>query len=188
VEAGCSTLFIGFESVDPRALKEMKKSQTAEEIRYAVRQIRSRGIHVHGMFVFGFDSDTPETTRATVDFALAEKIDSAQFLLLTPLPGSSFYERMAAERRLLDTAWDTYDAHHVKFSPLGFTPYELQRAQIEAHRRFYAPLQVIARLLRGRTGGFVIGVYAAMLNRRWQRMERGYLEFLRALRPLPAAF
>ncbi len=86
-EAGCATLFIGFESVDPKALKEMKKNQTVEEIRHAIREIRSRKIHVHGMFVFGFDSDTAETTRATVDFALAEKIDSAQFLILTPLPG-----------------------------------------------------------------------------------------------------
>jgi radical SAM superfamily enzyme YgiQ (UPF0313 family) len=185
-EAGCSTLFIGFESVDPEALREMKKSQTVDEIRYAVRQIRSRGIHVHGMFVFGFDSDTPRSTRATVDFALAEKIDSAQFLLLTPLPGSSFYEKMSTEGRLLDTAWETYDAHHVKFLPAGFTPYGLQWAQIDAHRRFYGPLRVLARLLRGRTGGFVIGVYASALNRRWQRMERGYLEILRALRPAAA--
>jgi radical SAM superfamily enzyme YgiQ (UPF0313 family) len=183
-EAGCTTLFIGFESVDPLALREMKKSQTVDEIRHAVRQIRARGIHVHGMFVFGFDSDTPATTRATVDFALAEKIDSAQFLLLTPLPGSSFYERMAAEGRLLDTAWDTYDAHHVKFAPRGFTPYGLALAQIYAHSRFYAPLPVIARLLRGRVGGFVIGLYASVLNHRWQRMERAYLQFLRTLQPM----
>jgi radical SAM superfamily enzyme YgiQ (UPF0313 family) len=184
-KAGCATLFIGFESVDPKALKEMKKSQTAEEIRHAIREIRARRIHVHGMFVFGFDSDTPATTRATVDFALAEKIDSAQFLILTPLPGSSFYTEMSEQGRLLDTAWDTYDAHHVKFAPRGFTPYELQKSQIEAHRRFYAPLPVIARLLRGRVAGFVIGVYASKLNRQWQRMEKGYLELLRALRPLP---
>jgi radical SAM superfamily enzyme YgiQ (UPF0313 family) len=186
-QAGCSTLFIGLESVDPEALREMKKSQTVDEIRFAVRQIRSRGINVHGMFVFGFDSDTPRGTRATVDFALAEKIDSAQFLLLTPLPGSTFYEKMSAEGRLLDTAWETYDAHHVKFVPAGFTPYELQRTQIDAHRRFYGPRHVLARLLRGRMGGFVIGVYASALNRRWQRMERGYLALLRGLRPSAVA-
>ena len=185
--AGCTTLFIGFESVDPVALREMKKNQSVEEIRTAIRAIRAHRIHVHGMFVFGFDSDTPATTRATVDFALAEKIDSAQFLLLTPLPGSAFYADVAAQDRLLDRAWDTYDAHHVKFRPAGFTPYELQRAQIEAHRRFYAPHHVVARLLRGRVAGFVIGVYASRLNRQWQRMERRYLDLLRALRPLPVS-
>src|SRR5208337_4910156 len=109
------TLFIGLESVDPAALKEMQKRQSVEEIRFAIREIRKRRIHVHGMFVFGFDSDTPATTRATVDFALAEKIDSAQFLILTPLPGSSFYTAMSSQGRLIDTSWDTYDTMHVKF-------------------------------------------------------------------------
>jgi len=179
--AGCSALYIGFESVDPKALREMKKNQTVEEIRGAIREIRKRNIHVHGMFVFGFDSDLPSTTRATVSFALREKIDSAQFLILTPLPGSGFYTRMVEEGRLLDREWDTYDAHHVKFRPRGFSPWELQRAQIEAHSRFYSPLNVLRRLFRGRAKGFIIGIYASALNRRWQRIERGYLQLLRAV-------
>jgi len=181
-EAGCTSLYIGFESVDPAALKEMNKNQTVDEIRRAIREIRKRRIHVHGMFVFGFDSDTPATTRATVTFALAEKIDTTQFLILTPLPGSGFYTKMLAEGRLIDKAWDTYDAHHVKFIPRGFTPWELQIAQIRAHARFYSPWHVIARLFRGSTAGFVVGVYASALNRKWQRLERDYLRQLRRLR------
>lgn len=186
-EAGCTSLYIGFESVDPAALREMNKNQTVEDIRHAIRQIRRRRIHVHGMFVFGFDSDTPASTRATVSFALAERIDSAQFLILTPLPGSSFHAAALAEGRLIDSAWDTYDAHHVKFIPRGFTPWELQRAQIGAHARFYSLRHVAARLLRGSTVGFFIGVYAGALNRRWQRLERDYLRRLRLLLPAPAA-
>ncbi|MGO9412029.1 MAG: B12-binding domain-containing radical SAM protein [Spirochaetia bacterium] len=189
VKAGCTSLYIGFESVDPKALKEMKKSQSVEDIRFAIREVRKRKIHVHGMFVFGFDSDTPDSARATVDFAIAEKIDSTQFMILTPLPGSGFYARMLEEGRLLDTEWDTFDAHHVKFVPRGFTPWELQRAQIDAHTRFYALMRVVARLLRGRVGGFLVGVYAHALNRRWQRVERDYLAWLRRLNlaPTPSA-
>lgn len=186
-QAGCTALYIGFESVDPAALKEMKKNQTVDQIRHAIREVRRRRIHVHGMFVFGFDSDTPATTRATVSFALAEKIDSAQFLILTPLPGSGFHTAMGAEGRLIDNAWDTYDAHHVKFLPRGFTPWELQLAQIGAHARFYSPWHVLARLLRGSTVGFFVGVYAGALNRKWQRLERDYLRRLRLMLPAPAA-
>ncbi len=185
-QAGCNTLYIGFESVDPAALQEMNKRQTVEEIRSAIREIHKRKIHVHGMFVFGFDSDTPATTRATIDFALAEKIETAQFLVLTPLPGSSFYTQMLAEGRLIDKSWDNYDAHHVTFAPRGFTPWELQRAQIKAHARFYSPVHILARLLRGRIGGFVVGVYARLLNKKWQRLERDYLRLLRLRRPAPA--
>ncbi len=185
VQAGCTSLYIGFESVDPQALREMKKSQTVDDIRFAIREIRRRGIHIHGMFVFGFDSDTPESARATVDFALAEKVDTVQFMILTPLPGSGFYSRVLAEGRLIDRQWDTFDAHHVKFVPRRFTPWELQRAQIDGHSRFYSLLRVAARLLRGRVTGFLVGIYAHALNRRWQRQERGYLSWLRRLRPAP---
>ncbi|HVO38494.1 MAG TPA: radical SAM protein [Spirochaetia bacterium] len=185
-QAGCTSLYIGFESVDPEALREMKKSQSVEDIRHAIREVRRRNIHVHGMFVFGFDSDTPRSARATVSFAIAEKVDSTQFMILTPLPGSGFYSRMLAEGRLFDTAWDTYDAHHVKFMPRGFTPWELQWAQIEAHTRFYSTPRVFGRLLRGHIGGFLVGLYAHALNRRWQREERQYLRWLRMLRPAPS--
>lgn len=185
-QAGCTSLYIGFESVDPQALREMNKNQSVEEIRHAIREIRDRRIHVHGMFVFGFDADTPATTKATVRFALREKIDTAQFLILTPLPGTGFYSRMLEEGRLLDTSWEAYDAHHVKFNPRRFSPWELQRAQIMAHARFYAPWHVLARLLRGSLGGFFVGMYAWALNRRWVRIERDYLRRLR-LRTTPSA-
>jgi radical SAM superfamily enzyme YgiQ (UPF0313 family) len=185
-EAGCIYLYIGFESVDPVALREMHKNQTVSDMRTAIREIHKRRIGIHGMFVFGFDSDTPRSARATVDFAIEERVDTAQFLILTPLPGSDFHARMLEEGRILDRGWDTYDAHHVKFIPRGFTPWELQQAQIKAHTRFYSPLRVLGRLVRGSVAGFVIGLYARGLNRRWQVQERDYLRWLRMLRPRPA--
>ncbi len=179
-KAGCTTLYIGFESVDPESLKEMKKDQTVEEIRTAIAAIRAHKIHIHGMFVFGFDSDTQAKARATVKFAIKEKIDSAQFLILAPLPGTPTYSKLTDERRILDRAWDTYDAHHVKFRPLHFSPWELQRMQIEAHSRFYSPFQIVRKLLRGKLLGFFIGIYGNLLNKRWQRKERSYLSVLRS--------
>jgi len=183
-EAGCTIMYIGFESVDEASLKAMKKSQTTEEMHNAIGLIHAAGIAIHGMFVLGFDTDTPRGVRETVRFAVREKISSAQFLILTPLPGSEFYSQMVTEGRILDTEWDTYDAHHVKFRPAQFTPWELQMEQVKAHAWFYSPLQVARRLLRGRFASVVIGLYAQALNRRWKREERGYL---RTLRSAPAS-
>jgi len=176
VKAGCELLYIGFESVDPEALKEMKKSQTVEEIKWAIKEIRKRGIHIHGMFVFGFDVDTLQTTRACVDFAIKEKIDTVQFIILTPFPGTELYSRMEDENRIIDYQWDQYDGHHVKFIPKKMSVWELQQAQIEAHKRFYAIKHVISRLLRRRIWAFLIGIYANRLNRKWVKWEKTYLE------------
>ena len=115
-------MYIGFESVDEASLKAMKKSQTAEEMHGAIGLIHAAGIAIHGMFVLGFDTDTPRGVRETVRFAVRERIYSAQFLMLTPLPGSEFYSQMVAEGRILDTDWDNYDAHHVNFRPARVHP------------------------------------------------------------------
>ncbi len=178
-EAGCRSLFIGFESVDEENLREMRKGQTPQEIAHAIREIQRRRIHVHGMFVLGFDADTPEKVRATVDFALRHRIDTTQFSILTPIPGSELFGELQQQGRILDYQWDTYDGHHVKFLPARFTVWELQKAQIYAHLRFFALNQVIARLFRGRFRAFFMGVYARSLNHRWLRWERDYLRRIR---------
>lgn len=180
VEAGCMALYIGFESVNPGALVEMKKKLNVEEMESTIRELRRRKIHIHGMFVLGFDSDTPKSVQSTVSFALSQKIDSAQFLILTPLPGTELYRSLEQEGRILDRRWDTFDGHHVKFRPIGFSPWTLQKAQIDAHARFYSPMQIARRLARGRWYGFLIGMYANALNRRWKHEEA---EYIRSLKP-----
>jgi radical SAM superfamily enzyme YgiQ (UPF0313 family) len=63
--AGCHTVFIGFESVNPESLQEMKKKQNLEDILEAIRIVQAAGIHIHGMFVFGFENDDWGTVEAT---------------------------------------------------------------------------------------------------------------------------
>ncbi len=178
-QAGCQVLFIGFESVHPAALKEMHKSQSPQEISNAIREIRKRGIHIHGMFVLGFDADTPETARSTVDFALQKRIDSCQFMILTPLPGTSVFESMKRENRFVNYDWETFDGHHVNFLPLGFSLWGLQRMQIQAHARFFRLGRVLRNLFEGRLRAWRMGQYARVFSRRWLRWEKSYLQKIR---------
>jgi len=178
-DAGCQVLFIGFESVHAAALKEMHKSQTPLEIATAIREIRKRRIHIHGMFVLGFDADTPQTVRATVDFAMQKRIDTCQFMILTPLPGTSLFESMKRENRLVNYDWETFDGHHVNFVPLRFSLWELQRMQIQAHARFFRLGRVLRHLFEGRFRAWRMGQYARVFGRRWLRGERSYLRKIR---------
>lgn len=180
-KAGCVTVYIGIESVNPESLKEMKKAQSVKDIEWGIKEIRKRRIHIHGMFVFGFDSDTKATTQATVDFAIKSKIETAQFLILTPLPGTVFYREVLAENRFIDTKWEEFDTHHVKFIPKPdhFTLWELQQAQISAHAQFYKLTHVFRRFFRGSLIGLIVGLYANKLNRNWLVWERPYLKWLK---------
>jgi radical SAM superfamily enzyme YgiQ (UPF0313 family) len=185
-KAGCDVLFIGFESVHPAALTEMHKSQTPKDIATAIRQIRKRGIHVHGMFVLGFDADTPATARSTVDFALRKRIDTCQFMILTPLPGTFLFESIKRENRFVNYDWETFDGHHVNFLPRRFTLWELQSIQIQAHARFFRLGRVLLRLFEGRFRAWRMGQYARFFSRRWLIWERSYLQRIRGYVTAPS--
>jgi radical SAM superfamily enzyme YgiQ (UPF0313 family) len=186
--AGCHTVFIGFESVNPASLKEMKKNQNLEDIRRAIQVVQGARIHIHGMFVFGFEGDNWETVEATVRFARQTRLTSAQLLILTPLPGSELYQKLQAEGRITSYDWDLYDTHHVVYQPEGFTPFELQRAQIYGHTQLYALAQSLRKLLTGRWVSAGLSLYAWNINRAWQKKNRGYLRKLADSRwePRPA--
>ena len=182
-KAGCYTLFIGLESVNPESLKAMKKEQTVEEIAQALKVLRKHRIHVHGMFVYGFDSDDWQTVKNTVKFAKKARLTSTQFLILTPLPGSEFYNRVTSENRIAFHDWSLYDAHHAVFQPARFSLSGLQKAQIFSHKKFYSRLQQVKRLLKGKWMALGVALYARNLNRIWRKKNKTFLKVLDLLKP-----
>jgi anaerobic magnesium-protoporphyrin IX monomethyl ester cyclase len=137
-DSGCQMVYCGFESINPETLKAYNKSQDVQDIRDSIRAFHDYGIRVHGMFALGADTDTAETFRQTVDFTLQNGIDTVQYLIITPCPGTPFYERMKEEGRLLTDDWSRYDGHHCVTQPARMTPYELQMHTYRAMARFYS--------------------------------------------------
>jgi radical SAM superfamily enzyme YgiQ (UPF0313 family) len=182
-KAGCHTVFIGFESVNPESLDEMKKSQDVEDIVNAIKVLRKHHIHIHGMFILGLDNDNRKTVKKTVRFAKKYGITSGQFLILTPLPGSELYNIFKQKNRILFKDWSLYDAHHVVFKPLNFSLVELQKAQMYCHKKFYSILERIRKLIVGDLRGFFINFYARHLNRLWKKKNKTFLKVLALLRP-----
>ncbi len=145
-ESGCHTLYIGFESINPATLQAYNKKQGLEDIINCIRTIKDYGLHIHGMFVLGADTDTVETIRQTADFATKHRIDTVQFMILTPLPGTPLYFDLAQEKKLLHTDWSKYDAHHVVFKPALMTPATLQIETFRAMARFYSWKYILRHL------------------------------------------
>ena len=53
-----------------------------------LRTFRCHNVHVLGSFIFGLPSDRPETFAATAALAQRAEIAFAQFVVLTPFPGT----------------------------------------------------------------------------------------------------
>jgi radical SAM superfamily enzyme YgiQ (UPF0313 family) len=142
--AGCRIVYLGLESVNPATLKEYHKESSIDDMKGGLEALAKRGIRTHGMFVFGADSDTLESLDNTADFAVEHGLATAQFLILTPLPGTRQTAQLEDEGRVFTRNWSLYDGHHVVFWPKQMTPYELQIAALDAHRRFYRGRRVFA--------------------------------------------
>jgi radical SAM superfamily enzyme YgiQ (UPF0313 family) len=85
---------VGVEAVTPEGLKDVYKgfNDVGEALVQRLRTFRDHGVHVLGSFIFGLPSDRPETFKATADVAERAGVAFAQFVMLTPFPGTVDFE------------------------------------------------------------------------------------------------
>jgi len=182
-KSGCLFLYLGLESINPRTLEIYRKEQTVQEVGEAVKILHEYGIKVHGMFVLGSDEDDLSTIRQTVRFARKLKIDTVQFLVLTPLPGTETFDELWRQGRILVEDWSKYSGHHVVFNPSKMTPYQLQKeGSIRSMRRFYSLWQCWKLGLLFRWWDFAIYAYAHHAIGRWRALNRQFLKDLKEKR------
>ena len=81
---------VGVESVTPEGLKAVYKNFNfaGDALVTRLQAFREHGVHVLGSFIFGLPTDTPSTFDATADVAQRAGVSFAQFVMLTPFPGT----------------------------------------------------------------------------------------------------
>ena len=86
---------VGVESVTAEGLKAIYKdfNSAGESLVRRLRTFREYGVHVLGSFIFGLPTDRPETFDATLRLAEQAELAFAQFVLLTPFPGTVDFQR-----------------------------------------------------------------------------------------------
>ncbi len=94
---------VGVESVTSDGLKDVYKdfNLAGAELIERLRTFRRHGVHVLGSFIFGLPSDRPATFDATAAAAISADLTFAQFVMLTPYPGTVDFNRW--EKQLGDT-------------------------------------------------------------------------------------
>ncbi|MBW1808595.1 MAG: B12-binding domain-containing radical SAM protein [Deltaproteobacteria bacterium] len=170
--SGCRTVFVGLESINPEALSQYHKRQTLDDIRLAIRRFKEHGIWVHGMFVLGADSDGLDSIQATRRFAEEEDIETIQFSVLTPLPGSQLMKELDSQGRLISRDWSLYDVQHAVFQPARMSAYQLTHETMKSMARYYSISRIIKIALRGKIMKFVFNFYARRQIKRWQKEHR----------------
>ena len=158
VESGCLGNVIGFESLDPANLRQMRKGPNLAGFdRYAgaVATLRAHGLQTWAAFALGYDHDTVDSILATVEWSIANRFTFAAFNVLMPYPGTPLYARLEAEGRLLyDGRWwlhPDYRFNSAAFRPARMTADELTEATWACRRRWSSPASIVRRAFDPRT-------------------------------------
>jgi radical SAM superfamily enzyme YgiQ (UPF0313 family) len=105
VGAGFESVFLGLETPSPEALRAANKKQNVGvDLAAAVDTITRAGLAVMGGFIVGFDTDDASAFDLQRRFIESAPIPLAMVGLLTALPGTALWRRLALEDRLAEGA------------------------------------------------------------------------------------
>jgi radical SAM superfamily enzyme YgiQ (UPF0313 family) len=138
-QAGFKKVFVGLETPVTESLEECRKVQNRKrDLVEVVRTLQRSGLEVMGGFIIGFDNDPRDIFRRQFEFVQRSGVVTAMVGLLSALPQTRLWERLAAEGRMLaQSVGDNTTA------VLNFVP-KLDRAWLaenyrELMRSLYAP-------------------------------------------------
>jgi radical SAM superfamily enzyme YgiQ (UPF0313 family) len=144
--AGCTGVFIGFESLsDENLAAAHKKTPKTTDYARRVRMLHDYGIQVNGSFVLGFDHDRKDVFVRTAEWIEENRLECATFHILTPYPATPLFQQMEAQGRILHRDWTLYDTGHAVFQPKHMAPEELEHGYAWIYQRLFSHTSIWRR-------------------------------------------
>ena len=182
--SGCFRAYLGLESVNQETLDAFDKHQSVDDIVQAIRILHEHGIESHGMFVLGADTDTTDSVRDTVKFAMKNHIDTH------PARGADAAAGHAALRRARRRGAHLREAAGTSTTPStscssrpNMTPYELQREALRGYMKFYSLRQWAKYFFTFRFTKLLFQSWGWWIVRMW-RKNKANQAFMQSLQKL----
>ena len=150
-KANIKGALVGVEAVTPEGLKAVFKdwNYSGEALAKQLQTFKQHGVHVLGSFIFGLPTDKPATFDATVEMALKADVTFAQFVMMTPFPGTVDFGRWEKEQAknptlVGDVPITRYWMIPTEIRPKMFTPHptmssdEIRERTQKVWDRFYS--------------------------------------------------
>ena len=150
-DSGCILVLMGFESLNPKNLKLMNKVANLNIKKYeeAIKNIYKYNLMIYGTFVLGYDYDTKEDIKRTMEFALKNNLTIANFNPLIPTPGTRLYKRLEENNELIFDKWwleKSYCYGDTAYYPKSMSPDDLKEGCKEARFEFNTYKNIFKRL------------------------------------------
>jgi len=143
--SGCTLILLGIEGETTQALSDVNKrlnlKRGVDSYKHAFNKIHRHGIAILGAMIFGMESDGRQELFNRRDFIVSSGIDAIQASIMTPLPGTGLFKRMASENRIkLNHFPDDWEFYHFMQATMGtskLTRGELQESMEEIWLSMY---------------------------------------------------
>jgi anaerobic magnesium-protoporphyrin IX monomethyl ester cyclase len=110
VKAGCAEVAFGVESLDPEVFGALRKGESIDQVRSAVRIARDAGLAVTGFFMIGLPGSTYRRDLRTLARARRLGLNNYYFGLTVPYPGTELWQWSQAQARFL-VPWE--NSYHI---------------------------------------------------------------------------
>ncbi|MBN2430305.1 MAG: radical SAM protein [Acidobacteria bacterium] len=138
-DAGLQVVKYGVESSSQKLIDAAGKGLNLEKAEKTIRLTQTLGIKVHLTYCFGLPGETRETINQSIQHSLDMNPDSVQYSIVTPFPGSEYFERLKRDNALISLDWSDYDGSRgAVFSTPNLSADELTNALKIAYRRWTA--------------------------------------------------
>jgi radical SAM superfamily enzyme YgiQ (UPF0313 family) len=147
-DSGCIGIQIGVESLTTTYKKNGVKhtrpllEETIEKIDRIKKYIPAVQVNI----VLGLDNDTEATFGAVADLYRRSRIDTLVPFIVTPLPGTPFFDRMRAEGRIFETDWQYFNCSRLTITLPQFTAARFYDLYIDLYKKLHAPLLVLRKI------------------------------------------
>lgn len=89
--AGWTYIQYGIETANQEILDRIKKGETIEQIKQAIKLTKEVGIDVGGSFIIDLPGSTKENSKKTLDLIKELQLDSCSLNFLTPIPNTEVW-------------------------------------------------------------------------------------------------
>jgi anaerobic magnesium-protoporphyrin IX monomethyl ester cyclase len=105
-----------------------------------VRLLQKNDVFAQGTFIIGNRSDTHESIESLRRYIEELDPDLAIYMILTPFPGTPFYETAHRKGWIEDYNWANYDMIHSVMPTETLSRTEVQEELYKCYRAFYGKL------------------------------------------------
>lgn len=149
-ESGCTYVDLGVESFNDEILRFIRKGITSDQIVKAIELLKKYGVPVKLNILIGTSPlETKETLRDTLRKAMALKVDQVMFNIVSPFPGTEFYQ-MAKENGWIKGG--EYSPTNVQRDSILSYPHlsaeEMERALYRFNLRYFLSPRIVWHHLR----------------------------------------